>query len=142
MSAPEPNNPTLNDLKFEIGQVLVFWSFLENTMREQLKRAGLQKAIMKGAVIVHWRNYIKRTYPDRADELLEPIERAARIRNLLAHCIYSLSADPWTADSAVIVCIAPDGTKHSFNIADLQATCTGLSKLIVTPIRLFKQSVG
>ncbi|WP_132276761.1 hypothetical protein [Neorhizobium sp. JUb45] len=132
MSAPELTHPTLKDLKFEIGQVLVGWSFLENTMRGQSKRAGLQKKIMKGPVIVHWR-----TYPDRAEELLKPIEKVARVRNLLAHCIYSLSADPWTANSAVIVCVAPDGTKHSLNIEDLQETCTELSKLMVTPIRLY-----
>lgn len=137
MSAPDPIHPTLRDLTFEVGQVLVCWSFLENTMREQLKRAGLQKEILKGPVISHWRTHIKSTYHDRADKLLEPIEAVARVRNLLAHCIYSLSADPWIADSAVIVCVAPDNTRQSFSIEDLRATSTELSKLMVTPIRLF-----
>ena len=71
MSASEPIHPTLNDLKFEIGQVLVCWSFLENAMREHLKGAGLQEEILKGPVISHRRRYIKATYPDRAHELLE-----------------------------------------------------------------------
>ncbi|SCX31520.1 MULTISPECIES: hypothetical protein [Agrobacterium] len=136
MNSPEPIHPTLNDLKFEIGQVLVYWSFLENAMREFLKRAGLQQQIMKGPAITHWRTYIKTTYPDRAHELLDPVEKVARVRNFLAHSIYSLHADPWTEGSAVIACAAPDGTVHSFTIDDLRATCTELSKLMVTPIRL------
>ena len=136
MSDSEVIHHTLNDLKFEIGQVLVCWSFLENTMREHLTRAGLQKQILKGPVISHWRTYIKATYPDRAQELLEPIEKVARVRNFLAHCIYSLHADPWTEGSAAIACRAPDGTLHSFSIDDLRAACTELSKLMVTPIRL------
>ncbi|MEV4606756.1 hypothetical protein MRBLMR1_001713 [Neorhizobium sp. LMR1-1-1.1] len=137
MSDVEPLHPTLNDLKFEIGQVLVCWSFLENTMRRHLAAAGLQEKILKGPIIVHWRTHIKATYPERAEELLEHIEAVARVRNLLAHSIYSLSADPWTAGSAVIVCGDPDGTKHSFSIDDLRAACTELSKLMVAPIRLF-----
>jgi len=140
MSASEPIHPTLDDLKFEIGQVLVCWSFLENTMRKHLKWAGLQEQISKGSVISYWRTYIKATYPDRAHELLEPVEKVARIRNLLAHSIYSLHADPWTKGSAVIVCAASDGILHSFSIDDLRAACTELSKLMVTPIRLFVAS--
>ena len=140
MSASEPVHPTLNDLKFEIGQVLVCWSFFENTMREHLKRAGLQEQIMKGSVISHWRKYIKATYPDQAHELLESVEKVARVRNLLAHSIYSLHADPWTEGSAVITCAAPDGILHAFSIDDLRAACTELSQLMVTPIRLFVAS--
>lgn len=136
MSTSEAIHPTLNDLKFEIGQVLVCWCFLENNMREHLKRAGLQNQILKGPVIFHWRKYIQSTYPEQAPELLEPVEKVARVRNLLAHSIYSLHADPWTEGSAVIACEAPDGTIHSFSIDDLRATCTELSMLIVTPIRL------
>lgn len=140
MSVSDPIHPTLNDLKFEIGQVLVCWSFLENTMREHLKRVGLQEQILKGPVISHWRTYINSTYPDRAHELLEPVEKVARIRNFLAHSIYSLHADPWTEGSAVIACAAADGILHSFSIEDLRDTCTELSKLTVTPIRLFVAS--
>jgi hypothetical protein len=136
MNAPEPIHPTLNDLKFEIGQVLVCWSFLENTMRTHLKQVGLQEQILKGPVISHWRKYIKAAYPDRAHELLEPVEKVARVRNLLAHNIYSLHADPWTEGSAVIACAAPDGLLLSFSIDDLRATCRELSKLMVTPIPL------
>ncbi|KXG84037.1 hypothetical protein [Agrobacterium bohemicum] len=134
MSAPERIYPTLNDLKFEIGQVLVCWCFFENTMRDHLKGAGLPQQILKGPVISHWRTYIKTTYPDRAHELLEAVEKVARVRNPLAHCIHSLHADPWTERSAVIACAAPDGTVHSFSIDDLRAACTELSKLMVTPI--------
>ncbi|WP_144578782.1 hypothetical protein [Agrobacterium sp. DE0009] len=136
MSASEAIHPTLDDLKFEIGQVLVCWCFLENKIREHLKRAGPQNQILKGPVFSHWRTYIQSNYPERAHELLEPIEKVARVRNLLAHCIYSLHADPWTEGSAVIACEAPDGTRHSFSIADLRATCTELSKLKVIPVRL------
>ncbi|PTV70261.1 hypothetical protein DBL06_25710 [Agrobacterium pusense] len=137
MTASEAIHPTLNDLKVEIGQVLVCWCFLENTMREHLKRAGLQKQILKGPVISHWRTYIQSTYPDSAHGLLEPVEKVARVRNLLAHCIYSLHADPWTEGSATVTCAAPDGTLHSLSIIDLRGVCTELSKLTVTPIPLF-----
>ena len=134
MSTPESIHPTLNDLKVEIGQVLVCWSFLENTMREHLKRVGLQQQILKGPVISHWRTYIKTNYPHRAHEFLEAIEEVARTRNFLAHCICSLHADPWTEGSAVITCAAPDGKLHSFSIEDLRAASKEISKLMVTPI--------
>lgn len=138
MEAFEPIHPTLNDLKFEVGQVLICWSFLENTMRRQLSEAGLQKQILKGPVITHWRNYIKVTHPDRSEELLAPIEKVARIRNLLAHSIHALTADPWTANSAVIVCAPPEGRSLSFSIEDLRATSVELGRLMVTPIRLLE----
>jgi len=133
----EPVHPTLNDLKFEIGQVLVYWSFLENSMRRHLTRAGLQDQTVKGPVISHWRAYIRNTYPDQAHELLKPVEKLARVRNFLAHSIYSLRADPWTEGSAVITCAAADGILYYFSIDDFRAASTELSELMVRPIRSF-----
>lgn len=107
-------------------------------MREHLKRAGLQDQILKGPVISHWRAYLKTTYPDRARELLEPVEKVARVRNFLAHSIYSLRADPWTEGSAVITGAAPDGILHHFSVYDLRAASTELSGLVMRPIRYFR----
>lgn len=51
-------NPTLRDLACEIGQVQIYWCFLESEMRRHLEEAGLQGRLAKGAVITHWRAYM------------------------------------------------------------------------------------
>lgn len=47
---------------------------------------------------------------------LNAVEKVAKTRNLLAHGIQSVAADPWESDSAVVVCAASDGLKHNLTI--------------------------
>ncbi|XAZ19555.1 hypothetical protein LVY75_05195 (plasmid) [Sinorhizobium sp. B11] len=113
-------NPTLRDLAYEIGQVQIYWCFLENEMRRQLEEAGLQGRLAKGAVITHWRAYMSEAAAGSARswliDYLTAVEKVSRARNLLAHGIQSVAANPWETDSAVVVCVGPDGSRHNLSI--------------------------
>ena len=121
LSIMNASNPTLRDLASEIGNVLIRWCFLESAMRAQLQEAGMQERITKGPIISHWRSHMRVRRAAQADHdviaaHLDAVEKVAASRNLLAHCIHSAFADPWEADSAVVVCKAADGKEHELTI--------------------------
>jgi hypothetical protein len=124
MNIENEPHPTLKDLKQEIGEVLVYWSFLETEIRRQLKSAGLNADISKGPIISHWRAYVQQRAKQSGNELVEwfwdPVEKAAISRNLIAHGIHSLSADPRKAGDPEIVCRSLDGKMHSLSIVALR----------------------
>jgi len=113
-------NPTLRDLACEIGQVQIYWCFLENEMRRQLNAAGMQERIARGTIVSHWRTYMTEV-ANKSDQgpiadYLNAVEKVAKTRNLLAHGIRSVAANPWESDSAVVVCAAPDGLEQKLTI--------------------------
>ncbi|MFQ6238262.1 hypothetical protein [Sinorhizobium meliloti] len=120
MSANDKPFPTLRDLASEIGQVQIYWSFLESEMRRELKAVVDQERIARGPIISHWRTYLKSLVGGSNHSViidhLEALEKIAIIRNLLAHGIRSANADPWMGGSAHVVCTGPDGVKHQFTI--------------------------
>lgn len=120
MSDDDIPYPTLRDLASEIGQVQIYWSFLENEMRRELSAAVNQERIARGPIISHWRAYIQSLAAHSnhgvIGDHLEAVEKIAQIRNLLAHGIQSVSADPWARESALVVCAGPDGVTHEFTI--------------------------
>jgi len=117
-------NPTLRDLACEIGQVQIYWCFLEAEMRRQLEEAGLQGRLAKGTVITQWRAYMGDVAEGSKSgglvEYLSAVEKVSRFRNLLAHGIQSVTANPWQSDSAVVVCVGPDGSSHSLPIETIR----------------------
>lgn len=119
-----PVHPNLNDLKLEIGQVLVCWSFLEAEIRRQLTRSKVSESPLKRSIISQWRDFTRANSMvdnyELSRQFYEPVEKIAGLRNLIAHGIHSLSADPWVKDSATIVCVDPDGEKYRLTIADLR----------------------
>lgn len=126
-------NPTLRDLACEIGQVQIYWCFLETEMRRQLKEAGLQGRLVKGTVFTRWRTYMAEL-ADRSDKSataaqLGAVEKVSKIRNLLAHGIQSVTANPWEADSAVVVCEGPDGSNHSLTIETIRGLAEEIDKV-------------
>ncbi|WP_146618537.1 hypothetical protein [Rhizobium sp.] len=117
MDTENGSYPTLRDLACEIGQVQIYWSFLENEMRKQLAAGGMQKQIEKGPIISHWRVYM-RQFVGRSDvaHCINEVENAAKARNLLAHGIKSVSADPWEPNSAYAICADAEGTSHKLTL--------------------------
>lgn len=117
------SSPTMNDLKLEIGQVQVCWSFLEAEMRKHLTKAGFDDRLKRGSVITHWREYIRGLAfidgPEHVAEHLTQIDRLAAQRNLLVHGISSLSVDPYEG-TAVVGCVDLDGNRQEFTISDLK----------------------
>ena len=53
-------------------------------------------------------------------DCLREVEEVARVRNLLAHGIRFVAADPWEANTAVAVCVGPDGLKHELSIETIR----------------------
>ncbi|MGO8468029.1 hypothetical protein AB9F45_26075 [Rhizobium leguminosarum] len=131
--------PTLRDLAEEIGHVQIYWSFLEAEMRKQLIAAGYEAKIARGALITHWRTYASmnsNSSDNDLAELMADVERLAARRNLLAHGIQSVTANPWEKDTAVVVCAAPDGLLHHLTIGAIQ----GLSAQIDAVRRSMRRS--
>ncbi|MEB2843792.1 hypothetical protein [Endobacterium cereale] len=118
------NSPTIDDIKFEIGQVHVVWSFLESDLRKWLVEAGLHEQIKRGSILNHWRVYVKAHAPEHAEHL-ERIEAVAVKRNLLAHGIDRLSVEI----DAVVGCTGPDGRAMVFTIADLKELSASINRL-------------
>jgi hypothetical protein len=133
-------NPTLRDLACEIGQVQIYWCFLESEMRRHLEKAGLQERCARGTVISHWRAWIVDT-PGKSEgsalsDCLTAVEKVAKVRNLLAHCIRSVSADPLEADSAVAFCVGPDGSKHDLTIQMIRGLAEEIDRVRISLRRI------
>jgi len=137
MNVSSPPHPTIDDLKFEIGQVQVCWSFLEIEMRHDLAAWGLDMTAVKGPIITRWRNHMrevaaKQITKELAD-YIDTVERLAISRNLLVHGIQSLSADPWKEASALVVCAASDGSLHTVTIEMLRDLSREINKVRSRP---------
>ncbi|WP_160004728.1 hypothetical protein [Rhizobium sp. 18055] len=126
-------NPTLRDLACEIGQVQIYWCFLENEMRRHLKEAGLQEQSAKGAVITHWRSYMldmaSKSENGAPRNCLLEVEEVARVRNLLAHGIRSVAADPWEANTAAAACVGPDGLHHHLSVETIRGLAEEIDRV-------------
>lgn len=111
---------TLRDLACEIGQVQIYWSFLEHEMRSQLEAVGLLQTIARGPIITHWRTYLRQFANESGQcpiaDNLNAVENVAKTRNLLAHCIQSVSVSPSESDSAFVICVGPGASTHKLTL--------------------------
>ncbi len=114
--------PTLRDLACELGQVQIQWSFLETEMRRQLATSDGPERPFRGPIIARWRVYAQRMASEQKmmAEHLDAVEPIARTRNLLAHGIEQVSADPRTASTAFIVCVDSEGVKNTLTIDEIR----------------------
>jgi hypothetical protein len=118
----EATQPSLNDLATVIGQVQIYWCFLESEMKRQLAAVGKPPS-KKQSVVFNWRKMVVSTTGDAENcaETVGTLDRISRGRNLLAHGIASTSANPWTQNSAFVDCIDFDGKTHRLTIDELQS---------------------
>lgn len=128
----EPTHATLHDLNAEIGQVLVYWSFLESEMRNQLTEAGSVTNPSRVPIISRWRAYLSPSTEKTYVDMLSAVDRVAAARNLLAHGIQSVSADPWQEDSATVTCATADRTEHVFTIDDIRELSEEIDRVRLT----------
>ena len=125
MSLEKGPYPDLRDLACEIGQVQIFWSFLESAVRSQLIAVGMTQESAGPQLIHHWRKYLRQLAQPTEDCLmsayLSKLDIASQSRNLLAHGILSVSADPWDAKSAFAICADREGGQHIFTLEAIRS---------------------
>ncbi|UVK36390.1 hypothetical protein LHFGNBLO_003304 [Mesorhizobium sp. AR10] len=113
----------MRDLMAAVGEVLLFWGFLETAIRGRLAVidtvAVEAKPATKASVLAQWRNAEADRGDARVVQLFADIEEVAALRNCLAHGLSSASADPWSGKEAKVVCLAPDGSR-SVTITEMQ----------------------
>lgn len=97
----------MRDLMAAVGEVLLFWGFLETAMREYLALIDPVEAILptKAPVLSQWRKAKADRRDARFVQLFADIEEVAELRNCLAHGLSSASADPRSRDEAAVICI-------------------------------------
>lgn len=135
----EPTHPTLHDLAAEIGQVLICWSFLENEMRKQLVEAETTADIARGPIISHWRAHLRRFTRGDYKDPISAVDRIAVGRNLLAHGIQSVNADPWIESSATVTRSAPGGSSHQLTIHAIRRLAEEIDKVMLSMRREFRR---
>lgn len=111
--------PNLRDLACEIGQVQVYWCFLENEMQRLLDEGGSAQTLDKGLIVSRWKRLMKTVRGSdqtKIKSLIEAVETVARMRNLLAHGIKVVNANPWEENTAYVICREQNGTEHKLTI--------------------------
>ena len=115
-----------SDLMAAVGEVLLRWGYLELEMLKKLEANG-EGSMPRAAPLQRWRVAGVRSSSD-VSAWTEEIERAAQIRNLLAHGLIGGHAQP-EAGAPHVVCRDLDGARHEIKHADLIATAQHLDVL-------------
>jgi len=124
----EADHPELvfSDLMAAVGEVLLRWGYLELEMLKKLEANG-EGSMPRAAPLQRWRVAGVRSSSD-VSAWTEEIERAAQIRNLLAHGLIGGHAQP-EAGPPHVVCRDLDGMRHEIKHADLIAAAQHLDVL-------------
>lgn len=126
MADAAPSELAFSDLMAAVGEVLLRWGYLELEMLKKLEANG-EGSMPRAAPLQRWRVAGVRSSSD-VSAWTEEIERAAQIRNLLAHGLIGGHAQPETGVPHV-VCRDLDGARHEIKHADLIATAQHLDVL-------------
>ena len=126
MADAAPSELAFSDLMAAVGEILLRWGYLELEMLKKLEvvREG---AMPRAAPLQQWRAAGAQALAD-VSPWTEEIERAAQIRNLLAHGLIGGHAQP-EASAPHVVCRDLDGMRHEIKHADLIAAAQHLDVL-------------
>jgi hypothetical protein len=130
-----PTHPNLLDLACEIGQVQVCWCFLENEMQRLLDQGGSAQASGKGPIVSRWKRLMTTVRGSEQTEiksLIDAVETVAQMRNLLAHGIKVVNANPWEENTAYAICRDQDGTEHRLTIDMIKDLSCDIEKLTLS----------
>jgi len=128
-------HPNLRDLACEIGQVQFYWCFLENEMQRLLDQGGSAQASGKTPIGLRWKRPMKAiSGPDQSEikSLIDSFETVAQMRNLLAHGIKVVNANPWEENSAYALCRGRDGTEQRLTINMIKDLSCDIEKLTLS----------
>lgn len=115
-----------------VGEVLLRWGYLETEMLKKISESGYGPT-PHSTPIRQWRLVSARSASDLS-AWTDEIERAARLRNLLAHGLIGGSAQPVKGDPGV-TCRDLDGACRFISCDDF----TGAQSLDSLRLRLFRE---
>lgn len=115
----QPADIFARDLLAAVGEVLLYWGYLEGAMVETL---GDRPAAP--ALVWKWQTACK-----PSDETIGEIREMAAVRNLLAHGLCGVDARPRHGGEAEVVCRAGDGDLKRLTLGELRDTAQRLDLL-------------
>ena len=129
MTMDQPANIYASDLNGAVGEVMLFWGFLENAMLKALGEASSSTA-RAPSIVQQW----QATF-DPGDEIVGEIKEVAAIRHLLAHGLCELEARPTRGGEAHVTCRGFDGALVSITLGKLRETAQRLDLLRLSIVR-------
>ena len=126
MAEPVPPPLIFKDLTAAVGEVMLQWGYLEDEMLKKVEASGYI-LLSRAPPIQQWRLASARSATD-ASGWTDEIERAAEIRNLLAHGFVGGSSQPVEGEPFV-VCRDIDGERRNLTYDTLKATAQTIDLL-------------
>ncbi|WP_312217612.1 hypothetical protein [Brevundimonas sp.] len=126
MAEPAQSPLVVSDLLAAVGEVMLNWGYLEVEMLKKLEASG-HSLLPRVAPIQQWRTASARCASD-VSAWTDEIERAAQIRNQLAHGFVGGYAQPVDGHPCVI-CRDIDGERKRITYASLKAAAQSLDLL-------------
>lgn len=126
MAEPAPPPLIFKDLTAAVGEVMLRWGFLEDEMLKKVEASG-HILLPRAPPIQQWRLASTRSALD-VSGWTDEIERAAQIRNMLAHGFVGGSSQPAEGEPFV-VCRDIDGERRSLAYDTLKATAQAIDLL-------------
>lgn len=134
MAEPTSSLPLVfKDLTAAVGEVMLRWGFLEDEMLKKVEASG-HILLPRAPPIQQWRLASTRSALD-VSGWTDEIERAAQIRNMLAHGFVGGSSQPAEGEPFV-VCRDIDGERRSLAYDTLRTTAQNIDLL---RLRLHRQ---
>lgn len=123
MNIDQPANIYARDLHAAVGEVMLFWGFLENAMLKALSEAE-SPTTRRLPIVQQWQAAF-----DPDSEIVGEIKKAAATRHLLAHGLCGLYARPDHGGEAHVTCRGFDGAVVPITLGQLRETSQRLERL-------------
>jgi hypothetical protein len=118
MTLDQPTDIVARDVSAAVGDVMLFWGFLEAKMLETLDDEARGPSIFQ--------RWLTTAQPS---ELVDQIKDVAAVRHLLAHGLCGLAARPKGGGEAHVLCRRLDGAVVPITIGELRETAQRLDLL-------------
>lgn len=118
MSTNQPDDIFARHLLAAVGEVMLYWGYLESAMLEALDESSRGPSIFQ--------RWLATAEPG---EIVDQIKDAAAVRHLLAHGLCEIQARPPHGGEAEVLCRGNDGTLVRVTFGELQDTAQRLDRL-------------
>lgn len=118
MDASRTSDIIARDLLAAVGEVMLYWGFLESAMLGGL--AGSSRT----PIVQRWL-----TTTEPSSEIVDEIKDAAAVRHLLAHGLCGVHAQPRHGGEAEVVCRDPDDMLTTITLGRLRQVAQSLDRI-------------